>query len=324
MMKRKLLATAAVLALAATIPARATVFDRDVTTVKSLMPAGDSFAAHLAREYRDFSMFESEQMFDWPDADHFAEKAYAAERGAGPQPEHPEAWNIGDSIALGELRTARERLIAAMDQGAASKAPHEAAVAQAKYDCWVEQQEEGWQYQHIAACKQDFDLAMEKLATAIAPPPVAAAPAPMPKKERVAEARPEPAAVKTQVTEIVSVHFDFDKAQLTPTARQRIDRFADEILDKDAVEIVVTGHADRAGPSDYNVALSERRAKAVRAHLMEHGLTISALKDFELNARGESDPVVATADGVPEPANRRVVLFGLGYADSTRVGALNQ
>ena len=87
---------------------------------------------------------------------------------------------------------------------------------------------------------------------------------------------------------------------------------------------MVTGHADRAGPSDYNVKLSERRAMAVRDRLLSRGVRLSELSDFDLRALGENSPAVATADGVAEPANRRVVLFGLGYAEATQLGELNQ
>mgnify|MGYP003673285697 CR=1 FL=1 len=329
MLKRNLLASATALAMVAVLPAQATIFDRDVTLVKSLTPAGDGFAAELAREYRQFSLFESEQMYDWPDADRFAEKAMAASNGNAPSPERPENWRIGNAAALGELQAARGQLIAALDDNAATRAPHEAAVAQVKYDCWVEQQEEGWQDRHIAACKRDFELAMDKLAKAMEPEaetrtqPLVSNSTPV-EPEAKTLATVTPIAKKIPVTTLNSVYFDFDKATLTPEARQAIDTFADSIENKDEVEVVVTGHADRAGPSDYNVKLSERRAMAVRDRLLSRGVRLSELSDFDLRALGENSPAVATADGVAEPANRRVVLFGLGYAEATQLGELNQ
>src|SRR3546814_19189282 len=72
-----------------------------------------------------------------------------------------------------ELVEARRDLMAAFDRGGREKAPEAAAVAQGKYDCWVEQQEEGHQPTHIAACKRDFMAARAELAGAMqtaAPP----------------------------------------------------------------------------------------------------------------------------------------------------------
>lgn len=324
MHKHRLLATAALMTLAIAAPSQATIFDRDVTTVRALTPAGTSFSAELAREYRKFSLFESEQMFDWPDADHFAEKAFAASNGATPAPEHPEGWDIGDSTVMDELQTARERLTDAFANGAQTAAPREAAVAQAKYDCWVEQQEEGWQYRHIAACKRDFDVAMDKLAAAMAPSEPTAQRIETPKIGQVETPKVPEDLKKVPVTAMKRVYFDFDSDRLTDAAQREIGNFADTIEDKDSVEIVVTGHADRAGPADYNVDLSARRAQAVRDELTQHGLRISELEDFDLRAEGERSPAVATADGVREPANRRVVLFGVGYADARQVSELKK
>ena len=69
------------------------------------------------------------------------------------------------------------------------------------------------------------------------------------------------------------------------------------------VRIVATGHADRSGTTTYNRALSERRAIAVRTQLQQNGIDPSTVSTF---ARGETDPLVATPDGVREPQNRRV------------------
>ncbi len=69
------------------------------------------------------------------------------------------------------------------------------------------------------------------------------------------------------------------------------------------VRIVTTGHTDLSGSAAYNQGLSQRRADAVRAEQVRLGLTGY---DIQTVARGESDPLVATPDGVREPQNRRV------------------
>ena len=58
-----------------------------------------------------------------------------------------------------------------------------------------------------------------------------------------------------------------------------------------------------SGAASYNMGLSIRRAEAVRAALVSQGMFES---DISVIGLGEEDPLVATADGVREPQNRRV------------------
>src|SRR3546814_19987842 len=78
-----------------------------------------------------------------------------------------------------ELSSARVRLMTAMSACAADEKPLDAAKAQANFDCWMEQQEENFQQQHIDACRDGYMTAMAELEaqpqTAMDPPP---APAP--------------------------------------------------------------------------------------------------------------------------------------------------
>src|SRR3546814_15797554 len=91
----------------------------------------------------------------------------------------------------------------ARSAGAADEKPLDAAKAQANFDCWMEQQEENFQPQHIAACRDGYMTAMAELE---AQPQTAMAPAPAPAMETA-----EPAGY--------TVHFEFAKAELTPDAR---------------------------------------------------------------------------------------------------------
>ena len=72
---------------------------------------------------------------------------------------------------------------------------------------------------------------------------------------------------------------------------------------------MIAGHADRSGPEAYNQALSERRADNVAQALGQRG--IPDQQRCAVEAYGESQPRVPTADGVREPQNRRVeIVFG--------------
>jgi outer membrane protein OmpA-like peptidoglycan-associated protein/outer membrane protein W len=99
------------------------------------------------------------------------------------------------------------------------------------------------------------------------------------------------------------VFFDFDRADLTDRARQIIAEAAQNAGRVQTTRIEVAGHADRSGSPQYNQRLSQRRADAVAAELGRLGV---ARSNISVQAFGESRPLVATADGVREPQNRRV------------------
>jgi len=119
-----------------------------------------------------------------------------------------------------------------------------------------------------------------------------AAPAPM----------PEPVAAP-QLPRTYIVFFDWDKSDVTPEAAAIIRTAAANANQMGQVRMVLTGHADRSGPLAYNMKLSKRRADNVRVRFASLGF---ADKEIEVIAKGETDPLVATDDGVREPQNRRV------------------
>ncbi|NKB43756.1 MAG: outer membrane beta-barrel protein [Alphaproteobacteria bacterium] len=130
-------------------------------------------------------------------------------------------------------------------------------------------------------------------------------PAPTPVAQPVPSPRPpaQPPAPASKLPEQFIVFFDWDKSSLTTTA-QNIVKDAQEYADREgAVQITATGHADRSGSSAYNISLSERRARAVRAELIRLGIPENEIV-FVWN--GEDANLVPTADGVREPQNRRV------------------
>ena len=99
------------------------------------------------------------------------------------------------------------------------------------------------------------------------------------------------------------VFFDFDKSELTPAAQDTIRKAANAYRTKGGAQIKASGHTDRAGTDAYNLALSLRRANAVKDMLVREGVTES---DISVVALGESQPMVQTSDGVREAQNRRV------------------
>ncbi|TWT10118.1 OmpA family protein [Reyranella sp. CPCC 100927] len=117
-----------------------------------------------------------------------------------------------------------------------------------------------------------------------------------------APAAAPPPVPSTPTTQYI-VFFDFDRATLTAQAQATIKQAADAAKSGNRTRVGVTGHADRAGGDAYNMALSLRRANAVKDALVREGIPATGIT---VVGRGESQPLVPTADGVREPQNRRV------------------
>jgi outer membrane protein OmpA-like peptidoglycan-associated protein len=99
------------------------------------------------------------------------------------------------------------------------------------------------------------------------------------------------------------VFFDWDKSDLSPAALDTIQRAAAAYRTKGGAQIKASGHTDRSGSEAYNMALSLRRANAVKDALVRAGVRGT---DISVVGLGESQPLVRTADGVREAQNRRV------------------
>lgn len=125
---------------------------------------------------------------------------------------------------------------------------------------------------------------------------VAAAPAPAPAPAPVREPAPS-------IPQKFLVFFDFDKSNLRGDAQKIVAEAVAYAKTNGKATIVATGHTDTSGSDAYNMALSERRAKAVEKELERLGIPA---KEVIVHWKGESEPLVQTADGVKEPQNRRV------------------
>jgi OOP family OmpA-OmpF porin len=99
------------------------------------------------------------------------------------------------------------------------------------------------------------------------------------------------------------VFFDWDRSNLSDQALGTIRQAAAAFKSKGNARITATGHTDTSGPESYNMALSLRRANAVKDALVREGVPAQAIAVI---GRGEQGLLVQTADGVREPQNRRV------------------
>jgi outer membrane protein OmpA-like peptidoglycan-associated protein len=128
---------------------------------------------------------------------------------------------------------------------------------------------------------------------------------PCPQPEPVAQIAPAAPPPAEPLPEGGNVYFDFDQATLRPDAETALNSMVSDIQGRQLAGITVAGHADRAGPEEYNMQLSERRSNTVAAELVAAGIPAQVIATEWF---GETQPAVPTADGVPEQANRRVVV----------------
>jgi peptidoglycan-associated lipoprotein len=103
---------------------------------------------------------------------------------------------------------------------------------------------------------------------------------------------------------ITTFYFEYDSADLKPEAMRALDVHGKD-LKANGARVVLEGHADERGTREYNMALGERRAKAVQRYLVLQGVSPAQL---ELVSYGEERPVATGNDEQSWAQNRRVEL----------------
>jgi OOP family OmpA-OmpF porin len=101
-----------------------------------------------------------------------------------------------------------------------------------------------------------------------------------------------------------SVHFGFDKDNLTPKAKEALDQLAADIQNAKGYIITVEGGTDSVGPEDYNYDLSQRRADSVIQYLASK-YNVPAHKIY-LIGLGKDKPVESNKSAAGRAKNRRV------------------
>ena len=99
------------------------------------------------------------------------------------------------------------------------------------------------------------------------------------------------------------LHFRSDSVELLPDSRRQLPQIVAAIADRAPTRVSVVGHTDTMGDKAYNLNLSLRRAKAVKALLVADGVDA---RFIDVTSHGEANPLVPTADNVANAQNRRV------------------
>jgi peptidoglycan-associated lipoprotein len=101
------------------------------------------------------------------------------------------------------------------------------------------------------------------------------------------------------------VYFDFDKYNIKPEFKDTIKANAKMLMDQAGLKVTIEGHCDERGTNEYNLALGQRRAEAVRQALVAAGVPAGQLKTISF---GEERPVDPGHDEAAWAKNRRAVV----------------
>ena len=235
----------------------------DYDKVAKLPSKGSMFQSYLHKEYVKLAESEFSET-DLGDTAYFTGRARMAANAKAFGPQNM-AERALPKNKIGELSSARAKLIRALEAGGVKRLPKAAARAQAMFDCWMQEQEENFQPGDIARCRAGFEAAMKQFEAKPRPKAIAKAPPPPP--------APKPVTIPGPF----SVFFAFDSAKLDSTAMEVVARVVGATRRSDASGILLAGHADRAGKNDYNFKLSQKRLAAVFDALAKAGINSGSM-----------------------------------------------
>lgn len=236
---------------AAVAECRERFFAAVVALEDALLPlkTPDPFHRRLAREYLAYAHYKSAAEGDQIDARHFADKGLRAAEAQSPvEPEELERWFAFERRELHDLSLWRIRLGLTVERHRAGPQAETAALALARYDCWVDRAAEHARAAHAAKCRGEFIDAMRALE---GDPPAPG--------------------------EAVAVRFGWDRLALGADERAKIARAARAALERNAV-VSVSALALPRGHRDIETRQAWRRAETVAEALADAGVPAERIR----------------------------------------------
>ena len=306
----------------------------------SVLPPQDSpFLRDLSGEYVALGDRERAE-YDWPDTARFYDRAIRAAEGEVFPPEALADRALSEA-AQEELGAARARLVALFGAGARSIVGPDSARGQAAFDCWMQEQEEGHQPDHIARCRETFLAAVAAIEAAVdgalvvllpdtdgvvgtiqVQTPQGAVVLDTDRESAVTgDAQSGPQATGTfLVADVEAVfgralaagpmppvafllYFEQGTDRLTSDSARKLSEVLAAVGRRKLPQVEVSGHTDRSGSTAFNDQLALDRAELVAQEILGLGVPERVVT---IVSYGERAPVVQTADGVSEARNRRV------------------
>jgi len=121
----------------------------------------------------------------------------------------------------------------------------------------------------------------------------------------VAAVEPPPAAPVVETLSLgADAYFDFDRAEIKPAGRAKLDKLAADLRRVSSVSsILIVGHTDGKGTEAYNYRLGQRRADSVAQYMISRGIPASLITT---QSRGKLDPVAPNTlpNGKDNPEGR--------------------
>jgi peptidoglycan-associated lipoprotein len=102
--------------------------------------------------------------------------------------------------------------------------------------------------------------------------------------------------------EVRDAYFDFNKADIRPDARAALSKTADFLKNYPQIKATIEGHCDERGSTEYNLALGDRRANAVKQYLVSLGISADRLSTVSF---GKEKPFCTEHDESCWQQNRR-------------------
>lgn len=115
--------------------------------------------------------------------------------------------------------------------------------------------------------------------------------------------------VENKRWEGVAVYFAYDRSTIGTSERAKVEALAQYLLDNGRYHVIVEGHCDERGSDEYNRALGERRALAVKEYLVNLGV---GAERIETVSYGEEKPAVPDATTDKQHSSNRRAEFVIG------------
>ncbi len=98
------------------------------------------------------------------------------------------------------------------------------------------------------------------------------------------------------------IHFDFDKYDIRPDAKPILESLSDWLIKNKSSKLLIEGHCDERGTSEYNLALGDRRAKATKDYLVALGVPSGRIETISY---GKEKPICTESTEECWQKNRR-------------------
>ena len=265
------------------------------------------FFSLLSNEYKNFAKYELYEMHDEIDANYFAIKALRATNQKIVTPENPKDWDLPQNL-ISEFEGYFKKINLLIENELYQNHKENFSKMIVGYDCWIEQQEENWQIEDIANCKnkflENFNSIYEIYAD-ISAVQKQSKPKKIDRLKNINESKEKTISKDIEQSDSnsksVNLFFNFDEAVLAAKEMIKLHNFVKLAQDNNNLTIYITGHADTKGSKKYNLALSYKRAEFVKNFLENLNLR----NNISVEGYGESRLLVNTKDEIKEKQNRR-------------------